>query len=276
MMKRLIALCLALLLLFSATALADWAEGLGPNKPYNNVREVDFEQTLGYMIFYPNGITPETYTKTLFIYLPRDDISINRENGATVTVRSSNPDVETVTVALSDPDAVRIRALVNSELEGLMWGCGTCIEIELPTSLRLDCTYYVDLSDRAIMDEAREIGNDAFTSDDSTNWHFTLLADYGVSELAYLNAAQQPVYKPAAGDTVRFDLVLGGAAKSATLAPQGMITFDVANPTITESCEITATIEEDFPRWQIIFWDVETPPTDINALNEHIVSVLEF
>ena len=276
MMKRLIAFCMALLLLFSATALADWGAGLSPNKPSEKVREVDFEQTLGYMIFAPNGVMTMAYTKTLFIYLPRDDISINRDNGLTVTVRSSNPDVEPVTVAMSDEEAVRIRSLVPAELDSLMWGCGTCIEIELPVSLRLDCTYYVDMSDRVIMDEVREIGNDAFTSSGTENWFFTLLGDYGVSELTYLNAAQEPVYKPVAGDTVRFDLVLGGAAKSATLVPQGMITFDVFDPTVTESGEITATIEEDFPHWMIIFWDVETPPTDADGIEEHMVEKLYF
>lgn len=273
MMKRLIALCMALLLLFSATALADWAEGLSPNKPYNNVPEVNFDDTLGYMLYAPNGIMSMAYTKTLLIYLPREDVSINSDNGLTVTVRSSNADVEPVTIAMNDANAVHIRDLTNYELEGLMWGGGKCIEIELPTSLRLDCTYYVDMDDRVIIDEAREIGNPAFKSTDSDYWHFTLIGDYGVSELAYLHG-EEIVNKPVAGDTARFDLVLGGAAKAATIAPQGQITF--SETTVTESCEITATIDEEFPQWQVIFWDVETPPTDVNQQIEHIVDVLYF
>ena len=276
-MKRLTAICMALLLLFSATAFADWEAGLGPDQPYSSVPKVNFDDTLGYMLYAPNGVMSMAYTKTLLIYLPREDVTINSNSNAKLTVRSSNPDVEPVTIAINDTNAVQIRDLTSYELEGLMWGSGKCVEIELPVSLRLDCTYYVDMDDRVIIDEAREIGNPAFKSSDSDYWHFTLIADYGVSELAYLrdvNGEQQPINKPTVGDTARFDLVLGGAAKAATIAPQGMITF--SETTVTESCEITATIEEDYPQWQIIFWDVETPPTDVNEQVEHIVDVLYF
>lgn len=277
MMKRLTALCLALLLLFTATAYATgWEEGYSPSKPYKDAPEADFEKTIGHMLFYPNGKVEAHDCKTLFVYLPRDDVKLNNTNGINLTLRSADG-LENYTFSVTDSEHVVMRPLTPFELEGLLFGGGQCIQISLPVSLRLDCTYYVDMDEAFIMDEERKIGSTAFKSSDDDHWRFTLTSDYGISELAYFRTndagVAEPVLSPADGDTARFDVVLGGDAKSATIALiAGDMEFSEVN--ITESCEVTAEIKSDYPQWRIYFWDTETAPLENAA--DHIVNALDF
>lgn len=286
MMKRLTAICLALLLLLTATAYAaGWEDGYSPNKPNGQVPEIDFSDNIGYMMFAPNAKQqakhPVHACKALCIYLPREDIMLNN-NGGNVVVRSADRGEE-LRIPINDPNYVTLRPMTESELADHMWGGGTCIEIRLPVSLRLGCTYYVDVDAGCFYGEEGGIGNPAINGADS--WHFEMLAEYGVSELEYLrtnsNGAEESVLGLAlAGDTVRFDLVLGGDAKSATLYKMGnagepeKIVFPVA--LLTESCEITGEVTGDDPIWGVLFWDTEVPPTDPDDAVNHLVGNVVF
>lgn len=280
MMKRLTAVFLALLLLCSATALADWEEGLGPHKPYRTSREIDLTTQIGYMMFHPNANMPVAGTKTLRIYLPREDVTLNSAGG-NLTVRSADG-VEKYTISINDPDRVTLRGLIPNELEGLMWGSGVCVEITLDVSPRLGCTYYVDMDRALIVDSGESFGNDEAKGED--HWRFETIADYGVSQLEYLrdnNGVEETVAGVAkTGDKARFDLVIGGNAKSATLYKLGnagdpeKIVFPTA--VINETCEIIAEVTGDDPAWGVLFWDTEVPPMDANDVEAHLVDNLTF
>ena len=274
MMKRLIALSLAVLMLLTATAYAtEWGEGLGPNKPYSQLPEVDLSETLGYMIYYPNERMPVAGVKTLFIYLPREDIELN-SNGGNVIIRSEDKGEE-YRIAVNDSDSVILRPMLDGEKRSLMWGSGVCIEINLPVSLRLGCSYSLDIDAGSITVP----GADVTHAKIEKATKFDTCADYGVSELAYIRmnekgTEENVVGKIMAGDTARFDIVIGGDAKSATIIPGEGITFSAES--ITESCEVTATITGDNPTWQVVFWDVETAPANYDEVAQHIVTSLDF
>lgn len=279
MMKRLTAVFLAMLLLFSATALADWEEGLGPHKPYRTSREIDLTTQIGYMMFHPNANMPVAGAKTLRIYLPREDVKLNSAGG-NLTVRSADG-VEKYTIAINDPDRVILRPMIPNELEGLMWGGGICVEITLDVSPRLGCTYYVDMDRALIVDPSETFGNDAAKGED--HWRFDTSADYGVSQLKYLrdnNGTEETVVGVAkAGDKARFDLVIGGEVKSAILIPldtEEKIVFPPEMTLITETCEVIGDVIGDDPAWGVMFFDTEVPPMDENAVAEHMVEALSF
>ena len=283
MMKRLTAICLVLLLFTTTAFAAEWMDGLSPNKPYSYLREVDFSETIGYMMFHPNDRMSVAGAKTLFIYLPRDDVSLNSDGG--VIVLRSADEGEEYRVNINDTDRVTLRPMIESEMEGLLWGSGVCMEITLPVSLRLGCTYYVDMDANCIIDEVNEIGNPAFQSTDETHWHFETIGDYGVNQLEYRRPLGEDRYETVvgvakAGDQARFDLVIGGDAKSATLyklgGADGSETIQFPPQVFTESCEIIAEVLGTDPAWGVLFWDEEVPPTDPNEAMNHLVANLLF
>lgn len=277
-MKKLIAMVLVLMLAMATASAAEWNEGLGPNRPYENNPAVDFEQNIGYMICHPNSAMSVAGTKTLFIYLPREDV---QAGSGKLTLRSADLGEE-YSVNLNDATAVVQRAAMEDELAGLMWGSGTCFEIRLPVSLRIGTTYYVDLERDSIVDQARPIGNATINSNEGVNWYFATVADYGVSAMEYRRPTdEEGVYEnqilaPQAGDEVRFDLVLGGAAKSATIVipTDGKDSVTFKQVTFTESCEVLGDVTGTDPIWDVIFWDTEVPPTNVDY--DHIVAWLEF
>lgn len=277
MMKRLTAIFLVLLLLFSATALATgWEEGLGPNQPYSKQPAVDFEKTIGYMMFAPNEKMSVAAAQRLFIYLPRQDVALN-SNGGNLVIRSSDKGEE-YRIGINDSNYINFRPMIEQELNDLMWGEGVCVEITLPVSLRLGCTYYVDMDERCIIDEARQIGNPVIKSSNDGGWHFTMLSDYGVNELSYLRDGETVVGTAQAGDTARFDVVLGGAAKSAVLyANDTKIVFPADKMLILDSCTVEAEVTGEDPVWDVLFFDTEYPVfADEAETNQHTVDVLEF
>ena len=74
-MKKILAMFLLLMLLAAPAYAADWAEGLSPAKPYTNQPEVNLDETIGYMMFSPKTETGSVQgLKTLFIFLPREDV----------------------------------------------------------------------------------------------------------------------------------------------------------------------------------------------------------
>lgn len=284
MMKRLTAICLVLMMLCTATAYAaGWEDGLGPHKPYRTAREIDLTTQVGYMMFHPNANMSVAGAKTLFIYLPREDVELNADGGNFV-IRSADQGEE-YRIAVNDPKYVTLRPMIDWELEGLLFGGGVCVEITLPVSLRLGCTYYVDMDAGCIVVPNAEtpITHEAMSGEE--HWHFETIGDYGVSQLEYRrvngSGEEETVVGVAQdGDTARFDLVLGGAAKSATLYKIGnpgdpeKIVFPTA--VITESCEIIGQVTGEDPAWGVLFWDTETPPVDPNEAANHLVDSLMF
>lgn len=273
-MKKLIAICLILLMVTASASAAEWEDGLGPNQPYQNTPPVNFDETIGYMMYHPNNTMSVAGNNLLFIYLPRDDV---KAGSRYLTLRSADQGEE-FRVAMNDTQYVTERPMEEGELDMLMWGSGTCMEIRLPVSLRVGTTYYVDMEDNCIVDEARKIANNAVTSTDTVGWFFTTIADYGVSAQEYRRPTEEGEYESGiiatqAGDEVRFDLVLGGDAKSASILPYGDVQFDVSF--FTESCEVIGNVTGENPDWEIIFWDVETPPMP-DEMDDHIVDWMAF
>lgn len=275
MMKRLMALSLALLMLLTATAYAtEWEEDLGPQKPNEQLREIDLNDKLGYMLCYPNEkIGPIAGVKTLFIYLPREDVELN-SNGGNFILRSDDKGEE-YRLAANDSNSVILRPMLDSEKSSLGVGSGVWIEINLPVSLRLGRSYSLDIDAGCIVVPGLERTHEKITN----ATRFVTNADYGVSELSYIrtkdNGNEETVVgKITAGDTARFDIVIGGDAKAATIIPGEGISFSAE--TVTESCEVTATITGDNPTWQVVFWDVEIAPTDFDEVAQHLIDRLDF
>ena len=79
-MKKLLALCLALLLMPVQYAFADsWDEGLSAAKPFSYVDECDLTQRVGYMMTMPeNATSTPCGIDALTIYLPREDLAAMR------------------------------------------------------------------------------------------------------------------------------------------------------------------------------------------------------
>lgn len=256
-MKKLMAICLMLMLVMASASAAEWQDGLSPQKPYVNQPEVDFSKTIGHMLFHPNSLMSVAGGKTLQIYLPREDVKAGSEG--TLTLRSADRGTEWQ-VSFSNTEYINQRAMYEQELDGLMWGSGTCFEITLPISLRLGQTYYVDLSENCIIDEVARIGNPAFRGNEQNRWQFETIGEYGVSEMEYRRAMENGDYthgigKPAANDEARFDIVLGGEAKLAVLYVEHDISFEMTN--FTENSEVIGTVTGEDPNWLVMFFDEE-------------------
>lgn len=280
-MKKLIAMCLVLLMVAASASAAEWREGLSPSKPYENVVEVDFEKNIGHIMFYPNSGIATAGANMLFIYLPREDV---KAGAGKLTLYSTDAGEE-LSVNMNDTTHVIQRAAFEGELEDLMWGSGTCFEVVLPVSLRAGTTYYVDMEKDCIVDVARAVGNPQIRSSalDNRSWHFTTVAEFGVSAMEYRRPTGEDTYEnqilmPKAGDEVRFDLLIGGEAKCATIVipkeAEGGITFDTM--IFRESCEVTGVVNVDDPIWDVIFWDTEMPPMNTDERDDHIIVQLEF
>ena len=252
-MKRMTAILLAALLLCTGTALAaQWREGTGPSQPYQGAPEIDLSQQMGYMMFFPSEQMPvENECERLYIYLPREDVHVGEGTFYLCTDRGEVWETE-----MTDPDAVIERPINESELDGLLWGGGTCFEIRLSRSLKLGETYFVNLTGGSIVSEdgvqSPQIGG-------TDQWRFTLAGDYGVSEMAYLRAEGDEtveVESPQPGDEIRFDLVLGGDAAWALLYEYND-SADFLETMFQESCEVTGQVTGDQLVWGVLFMDAE-------------------
>ena len=253
-MKKLIAICMALMLLYAVPAsAAQWPEGRSASKPYAGKPEVDFSKTVGYMMFYPRtGVEVVGGLRTLFIYLPREDV---KAGDGELTLRSDE-DRSTWSVAFSNTDYVRQRDMVEEELVGLMWGSGACFEITLPVSVSLNRHYYVDLGRDCIISHDGTVSNPELPGEKS--WYFSTEADFGVSEMEYRRALSNGGYDtgivtPAVGDEIRLDVVLGGEATTAVLYQYSGADFGVT--TFTEDGEAIGTVTAEDPDWGVLFFD---------------------
>lgn len=254
-MKRIVAWILAALALCAGAAqAAEWADGLGPSMPYKDMPAVNLEEKLGYMMLYPRqGNAVENACDRLYIYLPREDVKAG--DGTFYLLNEAEGLIWST--AMDDPEAVTQRALTEEELDGLLWGGGTCFEIGLPRSLELGKPYFVNMTAGCVVTQTG-VTNPQIGGTDS--WAFTVEGEYGVSALEYLRPAQggEPVLRPATGDTIRFDLTLGGEAAIASLYDlTGAIDF--LTTTMTESGEVVGEIAGDVQPgeliWGVVFLD---------------------
>ena len=248
-MKRVAIWMLILLLACAGVAqAAEWPEGLGPSKPYLNMPELDLSEQLGYMMFYPDvKMSVETVCQRLYIYLPREDVKA--ASGTFYLLTEEDGEVWRTTL---NGAAVTQREITEDELDGLLWGGGTCFEIQLPRSLELGKTYFVNMERSCIVSTG---GAQNVQIGGKDSWRFTVDGDYGVSGMAYLRR-QEPVLQPKAGDSISFTIVLGGDAKSAAVY-QYDDSVDFLTTSFTTTCEVTGNVDSDAPHWGVIFLDAE-------------------
>ena len=248
-MKKWIAIVLAMLVACAGMAqAAEWAEGKSPAKPYSNLPEIDLNRNIGYMVFTPSAIMPIQYAcQRLFIFLPREDVKA----GDGKLHLYSNEDGEVWSTVMTNAVAVTQRPITEEELVGLLWGGGTCFEIKLPKTLDLGKFYYVNLDEGCLVTEDDGLKNLAVTGD--TNWAFSVGGAFGVSGMEYLRGVETALV-PMSGDTIRFDLQLGGDAVSAVLISYNdSVSF--YNTKYTQSTEVTGSVINGSPAWAVRFLD---------------------
>lgn len=280
-MKKLVALILVCLLCMATTAFAaEWAEGLSPAKPSNLKPAVDLNTTVGYWLPFPrSGLPAERYCDVLELYMPNPDVALG-EGTATLW----NADGEVAKVDFADPDQVEMRDLEEEELEIMHWGSGVCIEMHLPVSLAFGETYYVTMDEGTITSNGGKTKSMQIPYTDQLPleeqyWTPSVTGDFGVGGLYYSAAPAEPTdeeeeaaepaeeapaepkLKPAKGDVVNFDVVLGGDAKTAIMySENNSVYFETLE--YTENSHVTGTITEDDVRWGVVFVDEAGQPVD--------------
>ena len=253
-MKRIAIMMLALMLACAGVAqAAEWTGELGPSRPYENEPEINLDETLGYMMFYPSdGLRAQGACQELYIYLPREDVTA----GEATLYLLTEEDGEVWSTAMNNTEAVTCREITEEELDGLLWGGGTCFEIRLPKTLELGKNYFVNLERGCIVAE-NGVENVSIGGNDS--WSFSLEGEYGVSGMDYRRKSdsgkvEEQQLIPQAGDEIHFDLVLGGNAAMAAIYQFGD-SVEFVMTTFTESCEVTGTVTTDSPIWGVVFLD---------------------
>ena len=288
-MKKLVALILVCLLCMATTAFAaEWAEGLSPAKPSNLKPAVDLNTTVGYWLPFPrSGLPAERYCDVLELYMPNPDVALG-EGTATLW----NADGEVAKVDFADPDQVEMRNLEEEELEIMHWGSGVCIEMHLPVSLAFGETYYVTMDEGTITSNGGKTKSMQIPYTDQLPleeqyWTPSVTGDFGVGGLYYSAAPAEPTdeeeeaaepaeeasaepaeeapaepkLKPAKGDVVNFDVVLGGDAKTAIMySENNSVYFETLE--YTENSHVTGTVTEDDVRWGVVFVDEAGQPVD--------------
>ena len=257
-MKRIFALVLAVMMLCAVAQAAEWVEGTSPSKPYPDQREVDLTETFGYMMFYPNhGLGAQNSCQKLFIYTPREDVTV----GEGKLYLGELEDGLIWSTPMNDTSAVTQRPITEAELNGLLWGGGTCFEILLPKTLELGKNYVVNLELGAMKTTDGKVNNWEVGGTDM--WYFTVEGDWGVSNMEYLHYEEgsedgETVMHPTAGDTISFDLVLGGDAVRAIVYSYGEdATVDFLVQVYDESGVVTGTVLAENPAWGVQFMDAD-------------------
>lgn len=244
-MKKVIALLLVLAMLCAGTALAsEWK----PGQPNQGLPEIDLTESLGYMMFSPNSVlTADLVCQRLYVYLPRTDVKAGE---GSLHVYDGTAEIGTVPMA---SEAVTLRPMSEDERTLFHWEDGVCFEIRLASSLPLNAACHVELDANCIVTSDGGVGNPAVTG--AEEWPVQATGEYGVGGLQYLRDGEA-VTAPAAGDTIRFDLTLGGdAAKAAIYSPDASVAFDLN--AYEESGEVIGQVVGDAPSWGVVFLDAD-------------------
>ena len=289
-MKRLFAVILVCLLCATAAYAAEWGEGLGPEHPMPGVPAIELDKEMGYSYYIPSeklGI--DYFCDVLEIYLPREDITLGEGHA-----HLYNADGEVADIDFANPDQVELRVQEESELEAKRWGSGVCIEMHLPVSLKFGENYYVQMDQTCFYGANGAVPNYGLESNDQ--WKPTLTGDFGIGGLYYAvtpepeeseeaeeaeeaeaEATAEPeeevpaeiTMKPGIGDTIHFDLVLGGDAKTAVVFSENdSVYFEELE--FTESTTVTGTITKDNLDWGVVFLD-ENDETVLDANGNAVV-----
>ena len=287
-MKKLIALVLVCVFCMATAYAAEWPEGTSPAKPSNLKPEVDLTKTIGYWLPFPRaGLPAECFCDVLELYMPNPDIALG-EGTATLW----NAEGEVAKIDFSDPDQVELRELEEVELTAMHWGCGVCLEMHLPVSLKFDEQYYVTMDEGVLTSNGGAVKSMPIPYSDKVPleeqyWTPAVVGDYGIGSLYYSDAPEapaeteatgddaeeaaeeepaateapaepaepaEPKYNPVKGDIIHFDLLLGGDAKTAVMYSENdSVFFETLE--YTESSPVTATIKDDDLNWGVVFLD---------------------
>ena len=201
-MKKMIALVLAGLMLLGGVCLAgQWSEGRSAAQPYPNLPEVNLSETIGYIMLFPRAKLPVTrFCDVLEMYLPREDI-VAGEGLVHLYEKVDGESVEVCYVDFSNPDDFEIREMSDEELEDLVWGGGTCIEMYLPKSLEFgngNHEYYVLMDAGCFTAAEGNLNSLQITSEEA--WTPVISGEYGISGLYYLDAPLPVEAKAADGE----------------------------------------------------------------------------
>lgn len=255
-MKKLFVVFLAVLMLCSVAYAATWADGLSPQKPYSGTPEVDFNETIGYMMFFPvNGSNVDVRVDTLTIYMPREDVNI--AEGTLYLYRNGDDLAEEIAISA---DTVVVRPMLEEELDALMWGCGTAFDFKLANPLEINSKYLVQVTEGAIVSSEYEAVSPAIAGEDA--WVFdTITANY-IENLTYnrmVEGSDAPatVDSVVVGDYASFDIVIGeDAAYAVVFSNAGLIVPEAnyfeANATTTVNFPANGTVD-----WGVAFFDAE-------------------
>ena len=261
-MKKLLVMALVVLMLCGCMAqAAEWRDGLGPNKPYVGSPEINLDEHMGYMMFYPSAsMKAQNACQRLFIYLPREDV----QAGAGNLYLCTEADGQIWSTPMNNTYAVEQRNITEDELTGLLWGGGTCFEVQLPKTLEFGKTYFVNMERNCIVTTNGQLDNPEVGG--TTAWSFELEGDFGVSAMEYRRASANGSYEegilaPQAGDEIRFDLVLGGNATMAVLYGYND-TVDFTETAFEQSGEVIGTVMAEYPMWGVMFLDAQGNEVD--------------
>ena len=260
-MKKIITVCLVLMMLITAAAetavnTGNWAEGLSPQKPYTGSPEVDFNENIGYMLLMPvneSNILPGK--NILQIYMPRNDVEIG--SGLVSLYSEEDGLVEEI---WTDSGKITGRDMTAEELEALIWGEGFVFEIAIEKPLEANRNYYVQMTEDVIVAPLYDNGTPAI--ENNTAWKFTTNhADY-VDTIIFSREAEGETAVIAeeqlcTGDSAQVSIVIGEENVSAAIyCKNGLIVPDTTY--MVES----GIINIDFPangeiNWGVVFMDAE-------------------
>ncbi len=288
-MKKLVALILVCLLCMATALAAEWPEGCSPAKPSNLKPAVDLEKSVGYWLLFPRkGLPAEVFCGVLEMYMPNPDIELGQG-----TLTLWNADGEVCKIDFSDPDQVELRDLEESELEASHWGCGVCIDIHLPISLKFGEQYYVTMDEGTLTTHQGAVKSMPIPYSDKVEladqyWAPAVVGDYGISGLYYSAPEAEPAedaeaaeateeaaeatggtpkYNAVKGDVINFDVVLGGDAKTAVMnSENNSVYFDIAQ--LDQTGHVTGTIIDDDWNWGVVFVDADGMPVDYIQLTK--------
>ena len=153
MKKRIAAILLAMLMVVSCAQAAEgnWAEGLSPQKPYTGSKEVDFNESIGFILLVPiTGANTNPGELNWMIALPRTDIQLFGEGVISVFGKAEGLLEE---IRMDDSENVILREMTEEERESLIWGCGTMIEIKTGVQMEANSSYYVNMTEGCIVSE---------------------------------------------------------------------------------------------------------------------------
>ena len=256
-MKRLVVICLAVMMLCTNAFAATWADGLGPQKPYLGTPEVDFNETIGYMMLYPtNGDNVNVDDLlVLKIYLPREDVAVGEGK---LAIKSKGIGViEEIEIT---EETFVARPMTEEELEALMWGCGTVFEIALEKPLQINRNYYVEMSEGAIVSNEYEAVSPKISG--KKEWYFNTETENYIDKLSYKRVVEgkdkpQSVDTVQVGDYAEFDIVMAEDTAYAVIFCDNGAIIPASNY-FEEGVKTTI----DFPvegtvEWGVAFFDAE-------------------